>query len=92
MAVSLGNVLISGANRGLGLEMVRQLIGNEKNRIFAGCRDPTTACELKEVIGSNKNVTIFKLGKIIIDLCCFFIFNCLQNPKTLVTTRILPTL
>lgn len=36
------SVLVTGSNRGLGLEMVRQLAGksNRPERIFATCRDP----------------------------------------------------
>lgn len=37
-----GNVLVTGANRGIGLELVRQLVQNSEpsDQIFAGCRDP----------------------------------------------------
>ncbi|XP_067228184.1 C-signal-like [Chanodichthys erythropterus] len=42
MAVKACNILITGANRGLGLELVKQLSEDscQKRHIFATCRDP----------------------------------------------------
>lgn len=40
-----GNVLISGANRGIGLELVRQYL-QDGWRVFAGCRQPEQAHKL----------------------------------------------
>lgn len=34
------SALVTGANRGLGLEMVKQLLEADCSKIFAGCRDP----------------------------------------------------
>ena len=42
-------VLITGANRGLGLELVRQC-GARGDLIFAGCRSPKKAAALKDVV------------------------------------------
>ncbi|MDC0196138.1 SDR family oxidoreductase [Gammaproteobacteria bacterium] len=50
-------VLITGANRGLGLELVRQY-AVENWKVIATCRDPKSALELKKIRG---NVTIFPL-------------------------------
>ena len=38
-------VLISGANRGIGLELVRQCLARG-DRVYAGCREPEEATEL----------------------------------------------
>jgi NAD(P)-dependent dehydrogenase (short-subunit alcohol dehydrogenase family) len=38
-------VLITGSNRGLGLEFVRQCLARG-DRVFAGCRDPRNAADL----------------------------------------------
>lgn len=36
------SVLVTGSNRGIGLELVRQLVDSPSSplQIFAGCRDP----------------------------------------------------
>lgn len=43
-------VLITGANRGIGLELARQYAGDGW-RVLATCRDPDAAAELKAVTG-----------------------------------------
>ncbi len=48
-----GNVLISGANRGLGLELVRQYL-QAGWRVFAGCRQPEQAQELNALVGEGE--------------------------------------
>ena len=50
-------IMITGANRGLGLEFVRQYAA-EDNRILACCRDPEKAEELKKIEG---NISIHAL-------------------------------
>ncbi|MDJ0840552.1 MAG: SDR family oxidoreductase [Acidobacteriota bacterium] len=50
-------VLITGANRGIGLEFVRQYVA-DGTRIIATCRNPDGAEDLKAIAG---DVTIFPL-------------------------------
>jgi len=45
--------LITGASRGLGLEMVRQLALNDKNFIFATARDPAKSPDLKTIVDKS---------------------------------------
>lgn len=40
--------LVTGANRGIGLELVRQLL-DQGNRVFAACRQPAEAEALREL-------------------------------------------
>ena len=42
-------ILITGANRGIGLELVRQYVQNGDVRVFAGCRQPDRAAALHEL-------------------------------------------
>jgi NAD(P)-dependent dehydrogenase (short-subunit alcohol dehydrogenase family) len=44
----MNRILITGANRGLGLELVR-LCAARGDRVFAGCRFPEHAAQLKEL-------------------------------------------
>lgn len=42
-AVKGCSALVTGANRGLGLEIVKQLLEAHCSIVFAGCRDPDGA-------------------------------------------------
>lgn len=52
--------LITGANRGIGLEMSRQIL-QSGDRLYAVCRNPETASELNNLVhSSNGRGQIFK--------------------------------
>ena len=53
-------MLITGSNRGLGLEFVRQYAARGW-RVIATARNPETATELRAIAAKNRNVTIDKL-------------------------------
>jgi len=54
----IGSVLITGANRGLGLEFIRQFLklDTPPQHIFAVCRSPDSAPELQQLAKSNSSV------------------------------------
>ncbi|XP_003225407.2 C-signal isoform X1 [Anolis carolinensis] len=64
-ALNPHSVLVTGSNRGLGLEMVRQLVGgkNPPKKIFATCRDPegARAQDLRNLAREHKQIEIIKL-------------------------------
>ncbi len=43
------NVFITGCNRGIGLELVKQFLKGSSENIFATCRDPSKATELNDL-------------------------------------------
>ena len=45
----MNRVLITGANRGLGFELVQQFV-DRGDRVFAGCRSPEKALSLEELV------------------------------------------
>ncbi|XP_014454745.1 C-signal isoform X1 [Alligator mississippiensis] len=55
------SVLVTGCNRGLGLELARQLLG--RARVFAACRDPAAphAQELRNLASRHPNLVLVKL-------------------------------
>ncbi|XP_016122954.1 C-factor [Sinocyclocheilus grahami] len=57
------SVLITGASRGLGLQMVRQLLysPNRPQKIIATARNPAAAQELQELAKSHPNVHVLPL-------------------------------
>jgi len=54
------SVLITGSNRGLGLEWVRQYAA-EGWKVYATCRHPLEAFELQELSTRKKNIRIYRL-------------------------------
>jgi NAD(P)-dependent dehydrogenase (short-subunit alcohol dehydrogenase family) len=53
-------VLITGSNRGLGLEWVRQCAGRHW-RVFATCRDPDSAADLQHLADQGASVSMHRL-------------------------------
>jgi len=56
----INSVLITGANRGIGLEFVRQLVPTAK-AIYAACRSPENAHALNKLAASTNNVHVLPL-------------------------------
>lgn len=54
-------ILITGANRGLGLELVRQLAERGEAQIIATCRQPAAATALQALADAHESVTVLPL-------------------------------
>jgi NAD(P)-dependent dehydrogenase (short-subunit alcohol dehydrogenase family) len=54
------NILISGSNRGLGLELVRQY-AEDGWRVYATCRHPFEAADLQELASRYERISIHRL-------------------------------
>lgn len=54
------NILITGSNRGLGLEWVRQY-ASEGCRVFAACRHPCEANDLQSLVDKHDKVSIHRM-------------------------------
>lgn len=59
-AAASGTVLITGSNRGLGLEFTKQYAARGW-KVIATARNPESATELKAIAAKNRNVTVDKL-------------------------------
>lgn len=59
------SVLITGSNRGIGLELVKKFVSHSDppKLILAACRNPDAATDLIEVSKKHNIVKILKLGK-----------------------------
>ena len=61
MEHAMPSTLITGANRGIGLEFVRQYLANGW-QVYAACRDPSSASELHRLADTgNHNLRILML-------------------------------
>merc|ERR1711973_400896 len=54
------SVLITGANRGVGLEFVRQL-ADKTQHLFATCRKPSEAVELKKIAEQHTHIVVMEM-------------------------------
>ena len=57
MSQDMSTVLITGSNRGIGLEFVKQYSQNDCN-VIATCRHPSKADDLNELAETNSNINI----------------------------------
>jgi NAD(P)-dependent dehydrogenase (short-subunit alcohol dehydrogenase family) len=48
-------ILITGANRGIGLELVRQYLQRRDTQVFATCRNPQSATTLNQLVNTNRD-------------------------------------
>ena len=57
------SVLVTGSNRGIGFEFVKQLLGliDPPEKIFATCRSLEKASELKKLAATHSNVHVIEL-------------------------------
>jgi NAD(P)-dependent dehydrogenase (short-subunit alcohol dehydrogenase family) len=56
----MATVLITGTNRGLGLEFVRHFLGRS-DTVIATCRDSSNATELQALAANNENLSLKNL-------------------------------
>ncbi|VDH94504.1 C-signal-like isoform X2 [Mytilus galloprovincialis] len=63
MGLQPKNVLITGANRGLGLELVKQFLRLQSppKTLLATCRSPENAKDLNDIAAKHSNVKVMKL-------------------------------
>ncbi|XP_024946357.1 uncharacterized protein LOC107273264 isoform X4 [Cephus cinctus] len=63
------SIFVTGSNRGLGLGLIKHLVQSSKppEYIFATCRNPDKALELKEIAQKSGGVHIIKLDLTDID-------------------------
>lgn len=54
-------ILITGTNRGLGLELVKQYAQTDNMRVFATCRHPGEAVQLQAMAQRQPNVSVLTL-------------------------------
>ncbi len=58
--MSARNILITGCNRGIGLELVRQLLKKHSpDNLFATCRNPEQASELAQIAKGKSKIGFF---------------------------------
>jgi len=56
----MGSILVTGSNRGIGLELVRSFAAKSW-RVFAACRDPESAEELQELRSGHSLLSVHRL-------------------------------
>src|ERR1041385_8800176 len=56
----MSTVVVTGANRGIGLEFVRQY-ASDGAKVIACARDPDRAADLKELVGKERQIEIHAL-------------------------------
>lgn len=61
--MAIKSILVTGANRGLGLEFIKQLteVSTPPKFIFAACRNPDKAEDLKAIAKNHQNVKLIKI-------------------------------
>ncbi|XP_033730597.1 C-factor-like [Pecten maximus] len=76
MSIAPSAVLITGANRGLGLEFVRQIVclPTPPKYLFATCRNPDSATSLQDIAKTHSCIKVMKF-----DVCDFSSYSNLKE-------------
>lgn len=63
MSLSAKTILITGASRGIGLEMVKQILrlGTAPEILIAACRNPSSCQDLQALAQDNPSLKLVKL-------------------------------
>ncbi|XP_053305130.1 C-factor-like [Spea bombifrons] len=59
--VNAESILVTGSNRGIGLELVKTFLKTNPQHVFAACRNPETAQELISLASTHQNLHIIQL-------------------------------
>ncbi|XP_073456161.1 C-signal-like [Aquarana catesbeiana] len=61
--IIIRSVLVTGSNRGIGLQLVKTFLNkrNPPEHVFAACRNPETAQELKSLTSKHSNLVIVRM-------------------------------
>lgn len=79
-------VLVTGSNRGLGLEWVRQY-AQEGFRVYATCRHPSEAFELQELAARHEQVSVHRMDVTMVDEIYAMTVELLEKPVDILVSN-----
>ena len=60
------NILITGGNRGIGLQLVKEFLKTSPDHLFATCRDPSKADDLNALAKDRNWYSVFACRAVVL--------------------------